>query len=186
MEEACIYNKNGHCKFREKCLRKHYSEVCHRLETCNSIKTGEKSVENIIQKGVVGMQVTAHTTTIHSKRKPCECIAKIDILEKIVTELTKKIIDHENKLGDIKTLFKENNEVKEKVNLCEAVVKKMFMNIIKLDTEVHDLKTIIKDIIEEAASNMKPISRKTECKSTHEKSVKEEVKNNNDKQNNDI
>ena len=47
----------------------------------------------------------------------------------------------------------------------------MFMNIIKLETEVNDLKTIIKskNIIEKAASNMKPISEKTECKSTHEK-----------------
>ena len=129
-----------------------------------------------------------HHNTQQEESKPCECNAKIDIFEKIVTELTKKIIDHENKLLDMKTLFKEDNEVKEKVNLCEAVVQKMFMNIIKIETEVNDLRTIIKskDIIEEAACNMKPINEKTECKSTHEKSVKEEVKKKNDKQNNDI
>ena len=88
----------------------------------------------------------------------------------------------------MKTLFKEDNEVKEKVILCEALVQKKFMNIIKIETEVNDLRTIIKskDVIEEAASNMKPISEKTECKSTHEKNVKEEVKKKNDKQNNDI
>ena len=73
-----------------------------------------------------------HHNTQQEESKHCECNAKIDILEKKVTELTKKIIDHENKLGYIKTLFKEVNEVKEKVNLCEAVVQKMFMNIIKL------------------------------------------------------
>ena len=63
----------------------------------------------------------------------------------------------------------------------------MSMNIIKIETEVNDLRTIIKSkyIIEEASSNMKPIVEKTECKSTHEKSVKEEVKKKNDEQNND-
>ena len=88
MEEAYIYNKYGHCKFREKCLRKHYSEVCHHLETCNSIKTCEKdipkSVKNLIQNRVVGMKVTAHTTTIHSKRKvsPVNATLKLIFLKR--------------------------------------------------------------------------------------------------------
>ena len=150
MEEPCLYSKYGFCKFKEKCRRKHYSEVCHHLETCKSTKTCEKRHPKKCkryntEKGCrFGSECGYHHSEQHDDNKTCECKAKIDILEKIATEITSKIIDHENKLDNMKTLYPEHGELKEKLNLCEAVIQKMFMNIIKLEAEVKDLKTIIR------------------------------------------
>ena len=61
-------------------------------------------------------------STQHDKSKPCECKSKINILAKIVREMTKKIIDHENKIENMWTLVTEDSELKGKVKLREAVV----------------------------------------------------------------
>ena len=59
--------------------------------------------------------------------QPCECQSKINILEKIVTEMSNKILNQENKLDDIKAFLTEDRELKEKVTLLESVVQKMFV-----------------------------------------------------------
>ena len=134
-----------------------------------------------------GSECGYHHSKQHDDSKTCECKAKIDILEKIATEITNKIIDHENKLDNMKTLYTEHGELKEKVNLCEAVVQKMFMNKMKLEAEVKDLNTIIKSKVsnEEAAHNLKQNDEKEDCKSSQEKTIKPshvEGKENKDKQ----
>ena len=105
----------------------------------------------------------------------------------MATEITNKIIDHENKLDNMKTIYTEYGELTEKVNLCEAAAQKIFMNIIKLEAEVKDLKTIIKskDIYEKAAHNLKQNIKKEYCKSIQEITFKPshvEVNKNEDKQ----
>ena len=46
--------------------------------------------------------------------KSCDCQAKIDILEKIVTEMANKIINQESELENMKTVPTEDSELKEK------------------------------------------------------------------------
>ena len=51
--------------------------------------------------------------------------------------MTNKIINQGNKLENLKTVFTEDSELKEKVKLLKAVVQKMFVNVIKLEAEVN-------------------------------------------------
>ena len=72
--------------------------------------------------------------------KPCECKAKIYILEKIVTEMANKIINQGNKIENMKNLHTEDTELNKKVKLLEAVVQKMFLNVINLEAELNNKK----------------------------------------------
>ena len=63
------------------------------------------------------------------------------MLEKVVIELSAKVLSQEIELKEIKAKKdnidanknKEDTEMKEKVKLLEAVVQKMFLNVIKLE-----------------------------------------------------
>ena len=113
--------------------KKHLSEVCHHLEACKSTKTCKKQHPKNCKKYNTerGCRFGSECAYYHKRdqdsSKPCECQTKIDILEKIVTEMAHKIVNHENTLDNMKMLLPEQSELKEKVNLLEAAVQKMFL-----------------------------------------------------------
>ena len=108
--------------------------------------------------------------------------------------MTKKIINQENKLENLKTALTEESELKEKVKLLEAVVQKMFVNVIKLEAEVNNKKVTIKDnkLVEEANDGIVEFKSKQantvrevgKCITHYHKSPTLEVKENSSKQNN--
>ena len=151
---------------RKKCRKKHYSEVCQHLEACKSTKTCKKQHPKNCKKYNTerGCRFGSECAYYHKRdqdsSKPCECQTKIDILEKIVTEMAHKIVNHENTLDNMKMLLSEQSELKKKVNLLEVVVQKMFLEKIQLEAKPKNKKITIvdKEIIEEA------IEEETDCK----------------------
>ena len=115
-----MYNKFGYCRFGVKCFRKHYSEVCHQLEACNLTKTCEKRHPKNCRKYHTekGCRFGSECDYNHKLNKDlgkhCDCQAKIDILEKIVTDMANKIINQESELENMKTVPTEDSELKEK------------------------------------------------------------------------
>ena len=35
-EEVCMFNKFGYCRFKEKCVKTHYQEICKENESCKA------------------------------------------------------------------------------------------------------------------------------------------------------
>ena len=134
-----MYSKFGYCRFRDRCHRRHYNEVCQNPEACKSTKTCKKRHPKSCKKynSEKGCRFGSEYAYYHKANKdvnqPCECQSKLNILENIVTEMTNMIVNQEKKIDDMKAVLTEERELKEKVKLLEAVVQKMFVNVIKLD-----------------------------------------------------
>lgn len=97
-EPHCQFSKYGFCRFRETCKRKHYNEIRKDSSGCQQIQTCQRR-----------------------HPKPCKRFAsgehteKIDMLEKIVWEITPKFIQVDQELKDLKKQINlqapVNNEV---------------------------------------------------------------------------
>ena len=131
---------------RKNCREKYYSEVCQHLEACKSTKTCTKRLPKNCKKYNTekGCRFGSDCAYSHKRdqdsSKPCEFQTRIDSLEKIVTEMAHKIVNHENTIDNMKTLLSEQSELKEKVNLLEAVVQKMFLEKIQLEAKAKNKK----------------------------------------------
>ena len=89
------------------------------------------------------MQGSKHTKQVHKKHvinkdttKANKTDAKIDLIEKIATEMAGQIVNRKNVIFN-----KEETELKGKVNMLEAVVQKLVLNMIKLEGEFNEQKT---------------------------------------------
>ena len=103
-----------------------------------------------------GNDCAYHHGTDQATNQATETNAKIDRLEKIVIEMTSKMLtnkDITSNKEETENYITTDNELNEKVKMLEAVVQKMFINIVKLEAEVGDLKSKCKtkDITDKTA-----------------------------------
>ena len=88
MEEPCMYSKYGFCKFREKCRRMHYNEVCtiwrHENQQKHAKNDTPKFAKDIIEKKVADSEVNVATTTVNSMMtvKPVKARLKLILLKR--------------------------------------------------------------------------------------------------------
>ena len=116
-DEICQYSKYGFCKFKESCKRKHFIEDCKELSNCHQVKICPRRHPKPCKRFASGycrfQKDCSYSHEIIPKvTVKCEHTETINILEKIVREITLKFIKVDNELKD----------VKEKLNLHEASI----------------------------------------------------------------
>ena len=185
-DKACQFQKFGFCKYKERCVKKHFSEECeNNLECKDKINCHKRHPKACKRNGsgvcrFEGDCAYSHKTS--SSPDQTRSNGRIELLEKVVIELSAKVLSQEIELKEIKAnkdnidanKNKEDTEMKEKVKLLEAVVQKMFLNVIKLEAKVTDSTTKHKSIVtsEEAADEVNMLD--SECKNRPEINRKED------------
>ena len=98
-DEVCMFSKFGYCRYKERCKRKHYKEVCKQDESCQAIKTctkrhPKKCKKNETERGCrFGIECSYHYNTEHDVPKAGETKnylawkEKVNILENSVAKL---------------------------------------------------------------------------------------------------
>ena len=104
-DEACMFSKFGHCKFKESCKRNHYSKICKLNQACQTTKTCLKRHPKICKKDKTdkgckfGSDCSYEHSTDQGTIEGCETKAKVTLQEKVVllennvNELTTKVED---------------------------------------------------------------------------------------------
>ena len=122
MEEVvCNYSKFGFCKYKSLCKRKHFCQVCGDLSSCKDIKNCQMIHPNTCKRFANRKfcKCDQECTYFHkdnTKQNEDERQAKINLWEKIVTEMAHKLISLETELKDIKREKEiEDNSDKEEV-----------------------------------------------------------------------
>jgi hypothetical protein len=94
--EVCKFGKFGFCKFKESCKRKHFVEICESQSKCKDIKECQKRHPKPCRRFTQGNECRFkedcaynHTDSIQDKEKN-DLKEKVENLEKTVIELTKK------------------------------------------------------------------------------------------------
>ena len=124
--EVCQFSKYGYCKYKESCIRIHYTQECQALDECNIIKTCERRHPKICKKFSNGNICKfgngcaySHNNSIQ-KQEPKDLKDKVLVLEKTVSLMNIKLNYLENELKEVKkenvAKAKVDNEVKESKN----------------------------------------------------------------------
>ena len=94
--EVCMFGKFGFCKFKEGCKRKHFEEICESQSKFKNIKECQKRHPKPCRRFTQGNECRFkedcaynHTDSIQDKEKN-DLKEKVENLEKTVIELTKK------------------------------------------------------------------------------------------------
>ena len=122
-EEVCMFGKFGFCKFKEVCKRKHFTNVCESLSRCTNIKTCQKIHPKACRRFKTGNQCKFkedcaydHTRKNHDEEKN-NLKEKVDLLEKLVNEITNKVesklIEHLEKVDLLEKTVNELNSGKQ-------------------------------------------------------------------------
>ena len=106
-EEPCQFSKYGFCKFKDSCKRKHYNEDCKDSSNCQNIKTCNKRHPKPCKRFGSGRcrfqsECAYNHQNVPETKSKCELTEKVEILEKIVWEITLKFIKVDQELKNIK------------------------------------------------------------------------------------
>ena len=108
MEEVCLYNKYGVCKFREGCRRQHCEETC-REEKCEDKNLCQKRHPKICRKFLsekgcrFGTECSyKHLSSCPSPKQKDDLTVTIELLTSVVEQMSKKIIQLETEVGELK------------------------------------------------------------------------------------
>ena len=106
-DEIGQYSKYGFCKFKESCKRKHFSEDCKGLSNCHQVKSCPGRHPNPSKRFASGYcrfqnKCSYSHVSIPKVAEKCKHTETIDILEKIVREITLKFIKVDKELKDVK------------------------------------------------------------------------------------
>ena len=110
-EEICQYSKYGYCKFKDTCKRKHYSEDCRDPQTASRSRPAQRDTLNLAKDMLPEAANSKMNVPTAIRKNPkiketCEPTNTIDILEKIVREITLKFIKVDQELKYIKEQMK--------------------------------------------------------------------------------
>ena len=113
-DEPCQFSKYGFCKFRDTCKRKHYSEECKDLSNCRQIKTCNKRHPKPCQRYTSGRckfqsDCAYNHQNVAKTKEKCELTERVELLEKIVVEITLKFIKVDQELKNVKEETKVQN-----------------------------------------------------------------------------
>ena len=124
--EVCIFQKFGFCKFQEKCIRVHFTQVCGSPSKCKDVTLCQKRHPKNCKSFSAGSGCKhgekcayRHNIPIHVEEHN-EMKEKIVVLEKMVSELNKKMTN------------KETEQVKQ----LDIVVKALIRKVLSLENEM--------------------------------------------------
>ena len=158
-EEACIFSKFGHCKFKERCKRNHYSEICKQNQACQSIKTcpkrhPKKCKTNYTDQGCrFGFDCSYEHNQVTNKdceKAKVKLKEKVDLLENSVVELNDKV---ECMKG-------------EKFEQLDKVVRALTRKVLSLENELEELKrnSVPRKVVKEPGVSNKVKEKKVETR----------------------
>ena len=104
---VCSFSKFGYCKYRKDCRRKHFSVECEDLDNCKNIKSCNKrhpkNCKRYVLEGCNFKTDCAYKHQNQSKNHEHEQVnEKVKLLEKIVQELSVKLLCLETELIEVK------------------------------------------------------------------------------------
>ena len=140
-EQICQYSKFGFCKFKDVCKRIHFNDMCKDLSHCQNITGCRKRHPKECHRFSLGNCKFksdceySHQHLIKSKVK-CKLTEKVDLLEKIVHELTVKQNIVETELQD----KKEENKPEEKTKTDKVDDSKEQKSISEKEPIISDTK----------------------------------------------
>ena len=138
-DEVCQYDKFGFCRFKESCKRKHYSEVCENLSMCINIKKCPKRHPKMCRRFNTDniCRFKEECAYSHKRINANEDVNglkdKVDKLEKMVKELTKKVEIH-----NLEQMEKVLHALTRKVLSQEKEIEAMKNNIKTNKNEVNE------------------------------------------------
>ena len=120
-EFHCYFSKYGFCRFRETCKRKHYNEICNDSSGCQQIKTCQRRHPKPCKRFAsgscrFGTECAYNHQSVPIIKEICEHTEKIDILEKIVWEITLKFNKFDQELKDLKKQINHQDPVNNEVD----------------------------------------------------------------------
>ena len=155
-EEVCVYQKNGYCRYKEKCIKKHLKQECKDLNNCTAKKICNKRHPKLCRRYVL--------------EGSCIFGERCDYLHK-----EKEMSPGENQL-------KEKVKELEKVVKAKSLEEKMMINAIKdLEKVVKDKSSeekIMLKAIKEFEKVVKAMSRKVKIFEEEVIKIKKDSKNN--------
>ena len=139
METACIFDKYGHCKYRETCRKLHYDEICEK-ESCEKINCDKRHPKSctffsMYNRCKFGTYCSfSHVTSVVSSDDE-KIQSKLSTLEERMENL-----ENEIKLSDAKVqgLLEENKALEKKLDvtvksikdICAITVKKAVDDVV--------------------------------------------------------
>jgi hypothetical protein len=116
-EEVCMYQKFGHCKYKEGCLKNHLQETCQDGLACDK----QKSCQKRHPKGCKGYAMDGFCrfgdgcSYHHQEHKTInsEMNIKVETLEKTLHEMAAKINELEDKIKEMESKNSEESKHKE-------------------------------------------------------------------------
>ena len=93
-DEVCKYGKFGFCKFKKRCKRRHFTEVCENLSRCTKINECEKRHPKTCRRFTVENECWFKNDCAYSHMESREVPEKNELKEKV--EILKKTINYLN------------------------------------------------------------------------------------------
>ena len=146
-DEVCQFGKFGFCKYKEGCKRKHFNKICESLR-CINIKECPRRHPKTCRRFNSGQECRFKEECAynHIRKNPDEeqiiLKEKVEVLEKTVSELTKKVKSKEN--VQLEKVDEEENVMKEKIEVLEKAVSELTnkleaKKLVQLEKVVHAL-----------------------------------------------
>ena len=127
--KVCQYHKFGYCKYRDKCKGIHYKEECIELSSCKRVERCNQRHPKGCKKFESGKcqfgSDCAYNHKITDKEEEANALKKkVRVLEKLVTELTNKVVTMET----------------DTVEKLQVVVRAMSRKVLSLESEIQNIK----------------------------------------------
>ena len=98
-DKVCQFQKFGFCKYEEHCIKKHLSEECEQNSECNDKNNCQKRHSKACKRKGSGYRFEGDCAFSQKKVKSN---VWVDLLEKVVLELSAKVLSQEIKIRKIK------------------------------------------------------------------------------------
>ena len=135
-DEVCMFSKFGYCRFREKCKRRHFSEICELNGSCESTKTCPKRHPRKCNKYETknGCRFGFACSYQHSKHH----VANEAGETKYIIELKEKINHLENTVEELTNKVEGMNV--DKLEQMDKVVRALVRKVLSLESNLEEMK----------------------------------------------